>query len=443
MTWSAAFAKTDITPPGPSLLSGFVARQQPSCGVHDPLYARALYLTDDTTRVAIVVLDLIGIDAELTARIRDAASAATNLPSENLALLATHTHGGPPVLPKAWLGPVDRDYRHELIDKVTATIRAAERNLQPVALTFGIGKEPNVGRNRRRAGGVNDPDVPVLRMDRSDGSPLGFLISYACHPVVLGPNNLLITRDYPGELITVLEKVLPGAEFLFLTGCCGQINTGHTAADSILGRGFGLRTFSEAARVARVLAGCALQVGEQLASSHGAPLVTPKGPLTVLRRSVTLPLSKPQPPPASEVKRWRQALAELQTSGDDPVEASRLATYVHWAELARQTTELAVETEVMLIDLGGLAFAIFPGEVFVEFGLALKRHFVDYPIITLAFGNDAPGYIPHRSAYPEGGYEIEEAFRFYGQPSVFVAEAGELLLKALSDMLNEVRSLHQ
>lgn len=37
-----------------------------------------------------------------------------------------------------------------------------------------------------------DPAVSVLRLDTTAGNPLAILVNYACHPVILGPDNLQI-----------------------------------------------------------------------------------------------------------------------------------------------------------------------------------------------------------------------------------------------------------
>lgn len=91
----------------------------------------------------------------------------------------------------------------------------------------------------------------------------------------------------------------------------------------------------------------------------------------------------------------------------------------------------------MVIALGDLCLAIYPGEVFVEFGLELKARFVGHQVIPLAYGNAAPGYLPHRSAYPQGGYEVVEAYRYYGQRAPFTAEAGERLQATMTRLVAE------
>jgi len=89
------------------------------------------------------------------------------------------------------------------------------------------------------------------------------------------------------------------------------------------------------------------------------------------------------------------------------------------------------EVEVQVIALGrDLAWVSLPGEIFVELGLNIKTAspFKQTHIAELA--NGAIGYIPNRSAYAEGNYEVVSARCAEG--------SGELLVTAAVRMLEEL-----
>jgi neutral ceramidase len=70
-----------------------------------------------------------------------------------------------------------------------------------------------------------DPTVTVVRIDTAKGDPLAVLINYACHPVILGSENLQYTADFPAITNRVVEKVLGGnVESFFVQGAPGDIN---------------------------------------------------------------------------------------------------------------------------------------------------------------------------------------------------------------------------
>lgn len=135
-------------------------------------------------------------------------------------MTATHTHSGPPAILGARLGSVDPAYRGSLVQTGAGVVAAAARELQPVRGWFGLGQESSVGKNRRLPGRPIDADVPVIRFDTVDGRVRCVLVSYACHPVTLGPNNRFVSADYPGYVVRSLEALYRGAQAVFLTGCC-------------------------------------------------------------------------------------------------------------------------------------------------------------------------------------------------------------------------------
>jgi hypothetical protein len=82
-------AIVDITPPAGLQMAGFGARTEPAKGAHDALTVRAIAVND----TALVVADIIGIDQELSRRVRDACV----LPAGRVVITALHNHGGPAV----------------------------------------------------------------------------------------------------------------------------------------------------------------------------------------------------------------------------------------------------------------------------------------------------------------------------------------------------------
>ena len=92
-----------------------------------------------------------------------------------------------------------------------------------------------------------------------------------------------------------------------------------------------------------------------------------------------------------------------------------------------------LEVEVQVITMGDtLAWVSLPGEIFVELGLSIKAAspFAQTHIAELA--NGSIGYIPNRSAYPEGNYEVESARCAEG--------SGEMLVQAAVKMLEDLKA---
>lgn len=413
-------------------MSGFAIREAPAEGVHDPLFVRALALDDGSTRFCLLVLDLIGVDEALTASIRTAASELSSIAAAHVAVTATHTHGGPAVLEHAYLGRPDAAYRQRIVQASAAAVAAAVADLAPATVRHAIGAQTTIARNRRVPGGPIDPDVPIVRFDRG-GTPVALLVSYACHPVTLGPDNLAITRDYPGVVVDELERRYPGSLVVFATGCCGQVNTGHLASDSLRPGQAPQRTFARAREIGLSLADAAANATD--AAAGRPPL---RGPLRIASARVALEYAPSSRNPQLELTEWRHELAEL--GDEDVARAATLRLLIRWAGARANPPPRACEVEAMCIGLGDACIALYPGEVFVEFGLAAKDAIADRSVMTFAYSGAAPGYLPHRSAYDDGGYEVEEAYRYYGQPGPFPAEAGERLQEVVVGLARQVVS---
>ena len=94
--------------------------------------------------------------------------------------------------------------------------------------------------------------------------------------------------------------------------------------------------------------------------------------------------------------------------------------------VANQNVPLQVEVQVVAVS-DQLAIVSFPGEMFVELGLALKQASPFPHTLIAELANGTIGYIPNRSAYPEGLYEVVSARGAAGSGEQLVAVALELL----------------
>lgn len=423
------YAARDVTPAVGTRLSGFAARTEPAVGVHDPLSARAVAFGHGRSSVVAVVVDVIGVDASLAADVVAGVRARSPVPPDDVVVAATHTHGGPAVLRDAFLGDVSEEARARVVAGAVEAALGALRDLAPAELSYAVGSEPHVARNRRVPGGPIDPRVPAL-LARRQGRRDVALVGYACHPVVLGPDNLLVTRDYPGFLVDALEASLPGTDAVFLGGCSGQVNTGHSAEASLELTSTPRRSFAAAQRVGEAVAAAAV------AALEGDARAVAFGPVRAARTVALLPFVPPATDPSEDRARW---LAEL--DGDPPPSPARrgwLEACRAWADRFPRPEGGVTAVDVVCWALGDLRVAWFPGEVFVEQALELAAA-VPETVVCVSNANAAPGYVPHPSAYAAGGYEVEEAFRFYGAPGPFTPDASRRLGAAMLGLLAELR----
>lgn len=417
-------AAIDITPPPGLLMSGFAARTQPALGAHDRLSVRAIVL-DDT---ALLVCDVIGMHEDMSARVRKKSC----LPEGNIVITALHTHGAPASMQGRLGEACSPEFLETLEEACVTAIDQALANTHPCTLVTGYGLPPGIARNRRDANGVVDDQLPVMQLLDEHGKPFAMLVSYACHPVVLGADNLRYTADYPHFLRQHIEEQLPDCIAVFALGAAGDINSGHSSQASISLAAQADRTFAEAERIGTHIAKCALQ-----AELHGAGCET-----RVLNSSAQLDFVRRETLDNRQLQlQWQKELHKA-----DPARASLLRHWIHWAEQDPVTPEAPWNARVSIICWGGIPLIALPGEQFACVALQLRSLLQDMAghadvafIIPYAEGN--PGYICPDEAFVSGGYEPDEAHRYYGLPASFAPGSVDRLLQVVRKLVGSHSAL--
>jgi hypothetical protein len=245
-----------------------------------------------------------------------------------------------------------------------------------------------------------DHTLGVVAIDGVDGKPIATLVNFACHPVVLGPENLEIAADYPGAMMAKIEDSI-GGQAMFVQGAAGDINPFWDKTAPADGGFEAMKKMGEA------VAAEALRVRASLRSAGDAGDVAR---IAVATETITLG------------PRWNL---------DDPaVEAAFRKNEFGWIfERYRQRFPLERDAELSVVLLDDrLAIGFFPGEFFVEHGLRFKRESRVKNTIFAGYTNGALGYFPTIRAAAEGGYGATEA-------TIVEVGAGERLVsRALIDL---------
>ena len=425
-------SKVNITPPVGVWLSGYASRNRPSDDIHDDLYARALVLDNGSNAVAIISLDLLWVPPQITRQVRAIVADKTDIPQQNVLISSTHTHFGPRIFSRTRLGPeeahdkIDASYISTLVKKMANSVFIAHKNLKDVSLGAARGRIPEIVYNRRtrtadgsvemsftlapeviatrRIGrgpdgstrvtftpppdkpeltfGPIDPEAWILRVEDSDGRPVGSLVNFACHAVSgSGYDDWFysISADFPGQTTQLVEQA-EGGICLFTPGTSGNIVP--------LKRG----------RKARVEIGKAI-AGEALRRLQFVP-TTNEIEIEAMTTQVTMPLKQDLSPD------------RISDTGEG---------------------EKDLTTEFQLLRLGDIYILGLPGEVLVEIGLEIKKKAGLQKLIIIALANDPIGYVCHGEAYDEGGYES-------GTGTNLAKGAGEIMVEQALTLISRVKS---
>lgn len=285
--FAAGVAQVEITPPTGVELMGYGARQGVATGVHDPLYARALYLSGSAGGggggdLLLVCADLCLMAPAQAAELRRQIADRTGISPENMMISCSHTHSGPDTGVAAQAtGREPPEHVPELFEGLARAGEEAVADAAPARLRSARGSL-RIGRNRRTWDGPLDPDLLVIQVEDPSGRPRAVLFQHACHGTVLGHDNLEISADWAGVAAARISEAT-GAPALFVLGAHADIDprTRGLMDLAIPGQSVGLGF--EAVRV----------LGEEAADAALDALRTPgeMTPVAAARRThVTLPL---------------------------------------------------------------------------------------------------------------------------------------------------------
>ena len=429
-------AAVPISPAVGTPMAGYYSARAAE-GVDDDLFAKAIVIEQDGSKVAMVVCDLISMPRAVAEDAREAIHQSTGLPPDRVMISATHTHTGPVLPTGSTRDPADegaadaaKRYVETLPNLIARSVSIANAALRPATCSVGVGREEHLSFNRRyfmkdgsvgwnpgkknpdivKSAGPIDPEVPVVYFETPDGKPIATYVNFAMHLDTTG--GLRVSADYAYTLSSILGKVKgPDMVTVFSIGCAGDINhIDVSSADKQQGR-------TEARRIGTILAGEVIKTSARL-----APVATAAP--RARREVLALPLAPIGPGDVEEARK-----VAVNFGRNAPTFLERVRAYKVLDVSARQGKPL--EAEVQVIALGpDVAFVALPGEIFVELGLFVKQNSPFRHTVIAELANGSVGYVPTKRAFGEGNYEPVSARCAPG--------SGEQTVEAAVRLLKEV-----
>ena len=428
----------DITPPVGTALDGYGGRTDVSLGVHDPLFARCLFLDDGRTQLAIIVCDLIGVGRELVRRARELIAERPGVPPANVLIAATHTHAGPAGI----RGNGEPVLAEHTARKIAGAVRVAHRDAVEGALKYGLTELSSISQNRRDPEWPIDHRLDVLAADTADGRNIATVARYACHPTVMTGANLEISAEWPGAACRTVEHVIGGGTTgIYLNGACGNINPAWM-----------WQRVDEVARVGSIVGAKAAALSQEMrplginhqihnirwdeftAKQIPAGALVGEAPLRTAQVYFDAPYRT-----GPDHDEMASLVAELTTargraSGDERRTIAARLSRAQSERLALARVRQRGPTrreEVQVMRLGADLFLVaLPGEVFVETGEEIRTRSGIENLLVVTYANDYPGYFCRAEAYEQGGYEAGV--------TPFAPEADAMLVEAAVAALAEV-----
>ncbi|MHB0912691.1 MAG: neutral/alkaline non-lysosomal ceramidase N-terminal domain-containing protein [Armatimonadota bacterium] len=405
----AGSSKVDITPSYSVWMEGMI-RTHKSEGVHDPLFARALVLSnsqDLSDAFAVVSLDVCALASTYADTALQTLARRTGIPADHIILAASHTHSGPATL--GIFNPMEVEYSDDLLDELSAVLEQAIENAVPVSVGCASGREDTISHYRRfldengkvvmiwesdpsvhpmQVQGASDPEVGVLKIVNAANPDkvVCTLFNHAGHPNVMSGENYLLSADYPGVAQRLLEEELGGVA-QFTNGAQGTVDIDN----------WKYRDWAGMEQIGKTLFDAVLDTAQKAVPSDSATVRGSSTEYDLPSRKIT----------DGEIA-WAEDIIE-QTGGKMQAVADGVGDDYKALLYRKLRAEQDEDIRVMqaCFAVGDTAFISFPGELFTEIGMKIKTEspFAHTYIIGLA--NGYAGYVPTREAIAQGGYEVD------------------------------------
>ncbi|WP_047497042.1 neutral/alkaline non-lysosomal ceramidase N-terminal domain-containing protein [Terriglobus sp. TAA 43] len=209
-TFRAGAAKVDITLQQSDLPKNYR-------GVLDPVYARAVVVSNGASSVALITLDAGGVPNPVWEHVSQRVEKELGIPATNVLITATHSHSVPSPYRRGANGMEETPAARTYEDKIFQAAKAAKAALQPARISYGTGVSfLNVQRDQidpvthgwwegANYLGLSDKTVAVVKFEALDGKPIAVYYNYAMHAVITGVLDM-VSADIPGATSRYIEK---------------------------------------------------------------------------------------------------------------------------------------------------------------------------------------------------------------------------------------------
>jgi hypothetical protein len=391
--------RADITPPLGSPIYTGAARS-----IADPLEARGIVLSGSTKPMVIATLDWCEVRNNSYDLWRSQIAAAADTTPERVLLSCVHQHDAPYTDIEAQqllddvLSPYklcDPEFERACITKVTQEIRRAA----PQTIThFGTGQATveKVASNRRivrpdgkisygrtsatldpairdRAEGLVDPKLKTISFWNGT-KPVAALHAYSTHPMsYYGKGD--VSADFPGIARRKLQAESPDVFHIYCSGASGDTMAGRYNDGNPANR--------------QILAG---RLHQAMAAAWSA---TEHAPLARIGFRSAKAMFQPRRDQRYSLEELNRVLSSGSTPRREKLDA---ALGISW----RRRVSLRRPIDVPAVHFGSAAIVLVPAEAFVQYQLWAQEAAPKMMVMTLGYGECAPGYIPTNAAVAEG-----------------------------------------
>lgn len=228
--FTCGFAKSVLTPEDISSGKYFIAgygSNNPAYGVFDDIYARAVYIDDNTGSGGVVMcsVDAVGISRKDINRIRKIVIESGKIPNlKSINICATHSHASIDTQglwgEKIYKSGRNEEFMRQLHIKTANAIISAYENRADGRLFYAVKKTQDLQFDCRTPD-TFDPNLTKIRFESFDGKKHICMVNFASHAELMGSEINKISADFPAYMIKEIEENNNNCDAVFYNGAIG------------------------------------------------------------------------------------------------------------------------------------------------------------------------------------------------------------------------------
>ncbi len=433
----AGFARVDVTPPLGTPISGYFEPRYAE-GVRDPLEVNALAVGNGTDTLLILACDVVAIAQDHADELRALISERTGVAADHVMLCALHQHtaiclGGReiffPVKDQVYLKMFYRKLadaaQMAVADMSEARVFAAEAQTEKeIAFVrrylMADGKvhtNPNTkiyGAPVRRCD-ASDNTVRLLRFVREGKKDIAY-VNFSTHPDVIAGSKF--SADWPGFVRRFVEADNEDVLCISVTGFQGDSNHVDFFKPTSAERFPAGKGYDHSRYMGRVVADTVKKIWDTGVEHTGDAIF---GESRVVYNKTNTAGEEYYDEAVQYVADHEAGTPQNTAHITDVATAYRI--------LDLRKAPIYQRVVVTVLGLGDIVFVGLGGEPFTAYTHAAHAAAGDKTVFCSCCTNGYQGYLPHKRAFEEGGYEVSNTFFTEGLEEQCVAELNEMLKK--------------
>jgi neutral ceramidase len=447
--FKAGAAQIDITPSLGTII-GVDFLPHYTRFIHDPLFAKAIVLSDKKTKIAIIIVDICIMASDYMDDIKAEIAKQTDIRIENILLASNHNHASGDVVGLLG-GAADISYRKKIPQLIVDAAVKANASLKPAKIAKGFVDVPEFAVCRRyimddtyeaknpvthtldkvktnpfgaehliiKPAAIPDPELGFLAIKDLENKHIAVLGNYSLHYAADWPEDS-ITADYFGEFANQLQlKLGANADFVGImsNGTSGDVNIWDFMNPDRLPK-------EDYAKTKLIGESLAQKVVESL--QNAAWETNPE--LKFISEAVVCKVRKP-----SEDEYQIAAAAFIKNDFNNLNLNKEITQRIYDREqvLLNEYPDIT-KVDLQAIQIGSLHIGALPGEFFAETGLEIKALLEDKSYFSICLANSYGGYIPPAHEMEKGGYETWRA-----RSSFMETDTEEILRKKTIELVRK------